>query len=63
MTNHKLRPFTQGQKLQPDEKKLLRKPNTDNMGKLFVTVFANRSCYQDKFVVIAKPGLAHLQIC
>ena len=29
-------------------------------GKLFVAVFANSSCTQDKFVVIAKPGLTPL---
>ena len=63
----------------PDEimDKLLdfKKPayNTDNMGKLFVTVFAflpaaclpvgragRCSCTQDKFVIEAKPGFPHL---
>jgi len=34
--------------------------NTDNMGKLFVTVFANRSCTQDSFVTVHAPGHAHL---
>jgi hypothetical protein len=55
--------------------KYLTVPNTDNMGKLFVTLFAPPgrdfvsacwrilnfcSCTQDKFVMVVAPGHAHL---
>ncbi|MCJ7448373.1 MAG: OmpA family protein [Bacteroidales bacterium] len=33
--------------------------NTDNKGKLLVTIFANRSCTQDRFVIGDKPGPRH----
>jgi hypothetical protein len=36
--------------------KLLRPPNTDNKGKLLVTVFAFCSCTHDSFVAGDKPG-------
>jgi hypothetical protein len=35
---------------------MLRKPNTDNKGKLLVTVFAFCSRYQDRIVPLDKPG-------
>ena len=35
---------------------MARKPNTDNIGHLFVTVFANRSCSLDSFVKPDKSG-------
>ena len=34
---------------------MARKPNTDNIGHLFVTVFANRSCSLESFVKQDKP--------
>ena len=37
-----------------------RKPNTDNMGKLFVTLFAFAPAPQDRFVMVLAPGHAHL---
>ena len=39
---------------------MARNANTDNMGKLFVTLFAFAPALQDKFVMTIAPGHAHL---
>jgi len=43
-----------------NKKGCFEKPNTDNKGKLFVTLFAFYICTQDKFVMPVAPGFAHL---
>ena len=42
-----------------EEKNKTTPHNTDNMGKLLVTLFAFCTCYQDRIVPPDKPGSLH----